>query len=88
MYDGELCFFAVDSSCRGKGVGKELFLKALKYMENESIENFYLYTDSSCNYKLYEIQGMTRRGEKTCSVPLDLKNEMLFYLYDYQMNKN
>ena len=82
-YDGELVFFAVDEESRGTGIGKALFQKALEYMKTQKIDDFYLYTDSSCNYAFYERQGMERVAEKTYAVPMKIKNKMKFYLYDY-----
>ncbi len=84
IYDGELVFFAVSEDHRGTGVGKALFEKAINYMKSQQIEDFYLYTDSSCNYQFYERQGMLRIAEKSYSLPLKIKNEMNFYLYEYR----
>ena len=82
-YDGELVFFAVSEESRGTGVGKALFEKAVDYMQTQRIDDFYLYTDSSCNYGFYQHQGMKRVAEKVYSVPMKIKNEMNFYLYEY-----
>ena len=87
-YAGELVFFAVSEDSRGTGIGKALFKKALDYMQTQQIDDFYLYTDSSCNYEFYERQGMTRVAEKTYSVPMKIKNEMKFYLYEYRSVDN
>lgn len=82
-YVGELSFFAVNEARRGTGLGKALFRELLDYMKNQKINDFYLYTDSSCNYGFYEHQGMVRCGEKVYSVPINIENEMRFYLYEY-----
>lgn len=63
-YRGELAFFAVSEKYRGKGVGKRLFQKASEYMRGQGITEFFLFTDTSCNYQFYEHQGMIRRGER------------------------
>ena len=63
-YPAELALFAVDSSCRGKGIGKKLFQSALDYIQQQELNEFYLFTDTSCNYGFYEHQGMVRRCEK------------------------
>lgn len=86
-YGGELVFFAVNENYRGAGIGKGLFHGLLKYMESRNIQSFYLYTDSSCNYGFYEHQGMKRCGEKVFSVPIGVDNEMKFYLYEYEREK-
>ena len=56
-----------------------LFHSVLAYMKSQSISDFYLYTDTSCNFGFYEHQGMVRqqlvnmKGQKV---------ELEFYLYD------
>lgn len=87
VYQGELCFFAVDETCRSTGIGKTLFQALLQYMTEQKIQDFYLYTDSSCNYGFYEHQGMIRCGEQKYSVPIGMQNQMEFYLYEYQPGK-
>lgn len=81
-YQGEIAFFAVNENCRGTGIGKNLFNKAMEYFRRENIKDFYLYTDSTCNYGFYEHQGLKRVGEKVYDVPIKLQNEMNFYLYE------
>ena len=83
QFQGEVAFFAVDEKCRGLGIGKMLFGELLSYMEARGIRRFYLFTDSSCNYGFYEHQGMRRCGKTCYEVPLGIKNEMEFYLYEY-----
>ncbi len=84
-YPAELAFFAVSAKCRGKGIGKILFESLLSYMKGENIHEFYLFTDVSCNYQFYEHQGMSRRCQKAHTLDVGTeKNEMNFFLYDYQ----
>lgn len=86
-YDGELCFFAVDSKCRGAGIGKQLFEEVKEYFKAQGVNSFYLYTDSSCNYGFYEHQGMKRCGERLLSVPIGIDNQMQFFLYEGETEK-
>ena len=84
-YPAELALFAVSSSCRGKGIGKILFHSALDYIRQEKLKEFYLFTDSICNYGFYEHQGMKRRLEKEHI--FNIKGQqaaMNFFIYDYQ----
>lgn len=81
-YQGEIAFFAVNEKCRGTGIGKSLFNLAMEYFKKEGVYDFYLYTDDTCNYGFYEHQGLLRCGEKVYKVPLKIKNEMKFYLYE------
>ena len=86
-YPAELALFAVSSSCRGKGIGKMLFQSALNYMKQEKLKEFYLFTDTSCNYGFYEHQGMKRTLEK--KHVFNIKGQqavMNFFIYDYQLS--
>lgn len=84
-YPAELALFAIDSTCRGKGIGKQLFQSALEYMKGQQLDTFYLFTDTSCNYGFYEHQGMTRRCEKEHIFNINgQKAKMNFFIYDYQ----
>lgn len=87
IYPAELALFAVSSSCRGKGIGKRLFQSALNYMKQEKLKEFYLFTDTSCNYGFYEHQGMKRRIEKKHTFNIKgTQATMNFFIYDYQFN--
>lgn len=86
-YPAELALFAVASKCRGKGIGKNLFQSALAYMEQQGLKEFYLFTDTSCNYRFYEHQGMVRRCEMEHVFELaGQKVRMQFFIYDYRKN--
>lgn len=82
-FDGELSFFVLNEKTRGLGIGKRLFYDAVNYMKTTGVEQFYLYTDSSCNYGFYEKQGLKRINE--ISVNLDKKDheKVNFFLYKY-----
>lgn len=85
-YPAELVLFAVDSSLRGNGIGKMLFQSFLDYMKEQHMEEFYLFTDTTCNYGFYEHQGMSRRSET--SKRFDIKGQlakMRFFIYDYEL---
>lgn len=84
-YQGELAFFAISEQCRGKGLGRKLFESVVEYMRSQGISQFYLFTDTSCNYPFYEHLGLIRRCEK--KQVIDVKGEkgdMTFFIYDYQ----
>lgn len=84
-YQGELAFFAISKNCRGKGIGKALFQSVVDYMQSQKIHNFYLFTDTSCNYGFYEHHGMKRQQQKKHSFTVNgLSKEMTFFLYDYK----
>ena len=82
-YQGEVSLFALSPEYRGLGIGKKLFDCLLAYMKSQSIEDFYLYTDTSCNFGFYEHQGMKRQQQHKQLVNLRGQNGNLeFYLYD------
>lgn len=57
-------------------------------MQEQQINRFYLYTDTSCNYHFYEHLGMMRRVEQThCFKINNEKNVMHFFIYDYLCKK-
>lgn len=85
-YHGEIVFFVVSSLARGTGVGKILFHSLLNYMKSQSIDNFYLYTDTSCNFGFYEHQGMKRLCEMESEFIIkNRKEKMTFFIYDYHI---
>lgn len=61
-YQGKVELFIVDSAYQGHGLGKKLFDKTLEFFKEHQVNDFYLFTDSSCNIGFYEHAGMRRRG--------------------------
>lgn len=83
-YQGEVSFFAVHPDYHGKGIGKELFHRLLQYMKDDNVNNFYLFTDTSCSYGFYEGQNMKRCGAENHSFQLWKKNlTITFFIYEY-----
>lgn len=80
-FDGQLAFFVVRDDQRGSGIGKQLYQSFLAYLEKEDLHSFYLYTDTKCNYKFYEHQGLIRLKETTTRLNLNTKEEIHFFLY-------
>lgn len=84
-YRGELAFFAVSGKYRGRGLGRKLFQTVVDYMQSKGISEFYLFTDTSCNYPFYEHLGLTRRCEKKQAIEVKgEKSNMTFFIYDCQ----
>lgn len=85
-YPAELALFAIDPSYRGLGIGKCLFAEVKRNMVEHGVREFYLYTDTSCNYGFYEHQGMIRRCEKAKVFEINEQREhMNFFIYDFQL---
>ncbi len=86
-YQGELAFFAISEKCRGKGLGRKLFQSVVDYMHTQKISEFYLFTDTSCNYPFYEHLGMHRCGEKKQVIHTHKEDgNMTFFIYEYQLH--
>lgn len=87
-YQGELAFFAISEKCRGKGLGRKLFQTVVDYMHTQNIPEFYLFTDTSCNYPFYEHLGMKRCGEKKQVIHTHSEDgNMTFFIYEYHIGK-
>lgn len=86
-FDGTLSFFAVKSSERGTGVGGKLYGELMTYFKTEKINNFYLFTDTSCNFDFYEHKGMKRIGEKIVDFKPYAEQTMTFFLYEKEMEE-
>lgn len=85
-FQGELAFFVVNEDYRGFGIGQKLFQCLCDYMKKERIHDFYLYTDTSCNYGFYEHQGMKREGQKIATFEIEgHRQEMTFFLYSHHI---
>lgn len=56
-YDGELSMIIIDSSLRGKGIGKKMLSKLFELAKKDNMKNLYIYTDDSCSYYIYESLG-------------------------------
>lgn len=65
----ELSVFAVDEQCRGMGVGSALFEKFPDGTQEKS-PDFYLFTDTGCNYPFYLKRGMEMPDRKKESVSI------------------
>lgn len=69
-----------------KSHSEKLFAKAKEYMKSDGMNDFYLFTDTTCNFGFYEHNGMTRRGEKREKVEVDGQMaDMKFFIYDFNL---
>lgn len=84
-YKSELSFFAIDEEYRGKGIGKELLCRFIKYLKKNNISEFYLYTDTSSDYKFYEHFGFNKKGEQYMELPFKKNKGIYFYIYEKQI---
>lgn len=56
-YDGEVSMIILDSSLRGKGIGKKLLSEVFELAKKDNINSLYILTDDSCSYYIYESLG-------------------------------
>jgi len=63
--EGEVTYFAVDPTLKGKRIGSRLLEEIERRYKNKRI---FLYTDSNCNYQFYLKKGFTIFGRQ----PVDL----------------
>lgn len=64
-FDGEVSMIIIDSSLRGKGIGKKLLSDVFELAKKDNLKNLYIYTDDSCSYYIYETLGCKRIYETT-----------------------
>lgn len=57
-FDAELTILMVDSNFKGFGVGSGLYNLFLTYLEQNKLNKFYIFTDSSCNFEFYDNKGL------------------------------
>lgn len=79
-FDGEVALFAVSEQVQGLGIGSHLFDSFLTYLKENQGNNFFLFTDTSCNYGFYDYKKLERIA--TTKKWIDpLEKEMEFYIY-------
>ena len=64
-FDGEVSIIIIDSSLRGKGIGKKILSDLFELAKKDNIKNLSIYTDDSCSYYIYEALGCKRVYETT-----------------------
>lgn len=86
-FEGEIAFFAIAETQQGLGLGKTLFDRALCFFQTQGAKNFFLYTDSTCNYGFYEHRNMKRLNEQNYSLRPYKDMDILFFLYGYTLEE-
>ncbi|MBT1165707.1 GNAT family N-acetyltransferase [Bifidobacterium simiarum] len=82
-YEGEVVLFIVSPEFKGHGVGRRLFGAAMDYFRQRGIEDFFLFTDTSCDFGFYEHRGLIRRCARNVSFSLNGHDQTLdMYIYD------
>lgn len=69
-FDGEVTLFVMDESLRGLGIGKKLYKEAMEFFKKQNVKNYFVFTDTTCNYGFYEHEGAKRLKEEELFIPL------------------
>lgn len=64
-YQAEITLFVVSPEARGMGVGRKLFNHMLGVFRNAGMNEYFLFTDTTCDYGFYDYRGLTRKTERT-----------------------
>ena len=84
-FDGELIYLNIKKKKKGKGLGNQLWEDTKNYIKNSGGKNFFFFTDTTCDYKIYEKKGCRRiaASEKILDIGGQRKHlEMYLYKYD------
>ncbi|HCA74070.1 MAG TPA: GNAT family N-acetyltransferase [Bifidobacterium sp.] len=87
-YAAEVVLFVVSASARGMGVGRRLFAHMLHEFRHAGIREYFLFTDTTCDYGFYDHRGLERRAARTMRFPSftqsdgDKGGAVSFFLYD------
>ena len=84
-YDAEIVLLIVDPKLQGKGLGKKLIDFAIKKVRKEGAQNVFLLTDTSCNYKFYDLL-MFKKVAKRKGGDLYEGQESPEYFFVYEKN--
>ncbi|OZG69211.1 GNAT family N-acetyltransferase [Bifidobacterium eulemuris] len=68
-FDAEVVLFVLAPAARGHGLGKRMFDAVMEYFAANGIDEYFLFTDTTCDYTFYEHRGLERRG----ALPLETK---------------
>lgn len=80
-FDGEIVLLVIKPSFKGRGLGNFLFYEAIKHFKKTGSKEFYLYTNSSCDYTFYHHHGMKKASE-VAMFPNTKNQSYKIYLYN------
>lgn len=86
-YEAEVCYFVVDESLRGQGIGKKLLNLFKEQINKDHCVNYYLFTDSSCNYNFYLHNGLKIAAKEDRKVDLcGYKADLELFILDQDLS--
>lgn len=67
-YQAEIVLFLVSPEAKGHGVGGRLFAHMLDWFQAIGVSEYFLFTDTTCDYGFYEHKGLERMAAETLSL--------------------
>lgn len=67
-YQAEIALFLVSPEAKGHGVGGRLFAHMLDWFQAIGVSEYFLFTDTTCDYGFYEHKGLERMAAETLSL--------------------
>lgn len=67
---GEWQLFLVAKEYRGHGIGGQLWRGVRKYFRDAKVERYYLFTDTTCDWQIYENHGMRRAAQQAATADI------------------
>lgn len=87
QYQGKVELFIVNSAFQGLGLGKKLFASCLEFFKRKKVNDFYIFTDSSCNFGFYDHMGMKCQGHEKLFYQENGEQQCLdMFIYDNSPN--
>lgn len=83
-YQAEIVLFLVSPEAKGQGVGGRLFAHMLDRFHALGIRQYFLFTDTTCDYGFYEHKGLQRAGVR--NLALAHGEQLQCFLYQGRVN--
>lgn len=83
-YQAEIVLFLVSPEAKGQGVGGRLFTHMLDRFHALGIRQYFLFTDTTCDYGFYEHKGLQRAGVR--NLALAHGEQLQCFLYQGRVN--
>ena len=83
-YQAEIALFLVSPEAKGHGVGGRLFAHMLDRFHALGIRQYFLFTDTTCDYGFYEHKGLQRAGVR--NLALAHGEQLQCFLYQGRVN--
>lgn len=80
-FTASLNLFILDERYQGMGIGSKLYSIFTDYLLDKKIQEFFLFTDNSSNFRFYERKGLIRLAEAEYSWN-NIASKELYFLYE------